>query len=571
MKIVGTILLLEVVAARVVDLYFNEEPRVIDHFHREIGWNFPESDFDASCKLGKLKLSRARVLKSKGSHPVPSTKKDGKRVDARTKVNMKQPPGKKGTKKSKKSLKKEKSHEKLIKNKDGFTKKIIEKTNKSSDRIIKKTKKSAKEKTYPKYISPSPTTATQPSGPKINDQAIIPTSTTDIKNVTHPAFEVLQEDAVNELGINCTLYRHKKSGAELLSVISSDDNKVFGITFRTPPSDSTGIPHILEHAVLEGSRKFRAKYAFSKFDQGSVNTFINAITYPDFTTYVGASRNLKDFYNLVNVFTDGVFYPRAVHDPMIFVQEGWRLELESKDDLLMYNGIVYNEMKGFYSDPDYVLYEEGLRSIFPNNSYFYNSGGDPAVIPDLTFETFVEFYDKFYHPSNARIYFAGDDDIFTRLDVMDSYLRDFDASPESRQNSVIKMQKKFLAPVRKKIYYSANQEGIHKVFMIWLINDKPLTLEEKWVFYVLFQLLLGTESSILFKTLLESGLGTGVVAYPDELLQISLFVGLEGVQEDDVPKVEQLILDTLEKVVKEGFSPDEMSSSINSIMFSVSS
>lgn len=234
-------------------------------------------------------------------------------------------------------------------------------------------------------------------------------STSDLEKtleVTHPAYEVLQRDVVTEYGAYCTLFRHKKSGAELFSVSVDDDNKVFGITFRTPPEDSTGVPHILEHSVLCGSRKYKTKDPFVQLLQGSLQTFLNAFTYPDRTCYVVASQNLKDFYNLANVYADAVFHPRAIVDPNVLAQEGWHLELDEKEQPLTYKGVVYNEMKGVYSSPDSLLGRSSMRSIFPDNTYAVDSGGDPTNIPDLSFEQFVEFHRKFYSPTNSRIYFS---------------------------------------------------------------------------------------------------------------------------------------------------------------------
>ena len=393
-------------------------------------------------------------------------------------------------------------------------------------------------------------------------------------DVTHPAYEVLQKDIVSEYGAFCTLYRHKQSGAELLSVASDDDNKVFGITFRTPPSDSTGVPHILEHSVLCGSRKYTTKDPFVQLLQGSLQTFLNAFTYPDRTCYVVASQNEKDFYNLINVYTDAVFFPRATQDPMVHAQEGWHLELESKDDPLVYKGVVYNEMKGVYSSSDSLMNRESQRSIFPDNTYGVDSGGDPAVIPELSFEQFADFHAKFYHPSNSRIYFAGDDDVRTRLDLMDSYLKDFSPSPESKPASVVEFQKKtFKEPVRQQHSYpaGADQEETHYLTINWLLNDGPMTSEQELTLNILDHLLMGTTSSILRKTLMESGLGAAVTGggLSDELLQATFSVGLKGVQPENVPKVEQLILDTLEKAAGEGFTDDAIASSMNTIEFSV--
>jgi hypothetical protein len=390
--------------------------------------------------------------------------------------------------------------------------------------------------------------------------------------VTHPSFDILSKDVVDEFGAYCTHYRHKKSGAELLSVSVDDDNKVFGITFRTPPSDSTGVPHILEHSVLCGSRKYKTKDPFVQLLQGSLQTFLNAFTYPDRTCYVVASQNTKDFYNLINVYTDAVFHPRAVSDPNVHAQEGWHLELEKVDDPLVYKGVVYNEMKGVYSSPDSLMGRESQRSLFPDNTYSVDSGGDPRVIPDLSFEDFRAFHEKFYHPANARIYFSGDDDVMTRLEMMDEYLSEFGPSPESKPGSVVQWQKKVYNEPKwiKEAYPSgADQPETHMVNTNWLLNDEPMTSTEELTMEVLDHLLMGTQASILRKTLMESGLGSAITGggVMSELLQATFSVGMKGVEAENVKKVENLVMDTLKKVADEGFSEDAIAASMNTIEF----
>ena len=237
------------------------------------------------------------------------------------------------------------------------------------------------------------------------------------KHVTHTSYELLDEKLIDEYGVSSALYKHKKSGAQVISVIAPDDNKVFGVTFRTPPSDSTGIPHILEHSVLCGSRKFPVKEPFAHLMKGSLNTFLNAFTYPDRTCYPVASMNTKDFYNLIHVYLDAVFHPRAIHDPQVLQQEGWHYELEDINQPLQYKGVVYNEMKGVYSSPDSLMARRAQNALFPSNTYGVDSGGDPRDIPNLTFEQFKQFHSTYYHPSNARVYFYGDDDPLKRLEV----------------------------------------------------------------------------------------------------------------------------------------------------------
>ena len=394
--------------------------------------------------------------------------------------------------------------------------------------------------------------------------------------VEHPSFEVVRTDTVPEYGAACTLYRHKKSGAELLSLATDDDNKCFGITFRTPPRDSTGVPHILEHSVLCGSRKYTTKDPFVQLLQGSLQTFLNAFTYPDRTCYVVASQNTKDFYNLINVYSDAVFHPRAVSDPMVHAQEGWHLELEKMDDPLTYKGVVYNEMKGVYSSPDSLLQREAQQSIFPDNAYGVDSGGDPAVIPDLSFEQFAEFHSKYYHPANSRIFFAGDDDVSRRLEIMDEYLSDFEDSPESKPGSIIEWQKKrYVDPVRVRYPYPVSDKGdegepdTHLTMTNWLLNDRPMTAMEEITLTVLDHLLTGTTSSILRKTLMESGLGDAITGggLSDELMQATFSMGLKGVRPENVDKVEELVMDTLRKVAEEGFPEDALAASMNTVEF----
>jgi len=390
--------------------------------------------------------------------------------------------------------------------------------------------------------------------------------------VTHPSYEVVNKDIVSEYGSYCTLYRHKQTGAELLSVATDDDNKVFGITFRTPPSDSTGVPHILEHSVLCGSKKYKTKDPFVRLLQGSLNTFLNAFTYPDRTCYVVASQNTKDFYNLINVYADAVYNPRAINDPSVHAQEGWHLELEKKEDPLVYKGVVFNEMKGVYSSPDSLLNRESSRCLYPDTTYGVDSGGDPTVIPDLSFEQFRDFHGKFYHPANSRIFFSGDDDVYSRLEIMDEYLKEFDESPESKPASKIEWQKKLYSEPRRERHpypVGGGQPELHMTSVNWLLNDEPMTSLEELTWNILDHLLMGTPSSSLYKTIMESGLGNQITGggLSDELLQATFSVGLKGVQPGQVDDVEKLVVDTLTKISEEGFTEDDIASSLNTIEF----
>ena len=240
-------------------------------------------------------------------------------------------------------------------------------------------------------------------------------------------FVLDRDEPLVELDAQARLYRHPASGARLLSVRNDDENKAFGIAFRTPPSDSTGLPHILEHCVLGGSQKYPLKEPFLELVKGSLKTFLNAMTYPDRTLYPVASTNLKDFYNLVDVYLDAVFFPLIT--PWHLAQEGWHYELESADAPLAIRGVVFNEMKGAYSSPDNLFYRRSLQTLYPDTPYRNDSGGDPAAIPDLSYAAFKAFHERYYHPSNALIYFYGDDEEEERLRLLAGYLERFEARP----------------------------------------------------------------------------------------------------------------------------------------------
>ncbi|CAK7329858.1 unnamed protein product [Dovyalis caffra] len=368
-------------------------------------------------------------------------------------------------------------------------------------------------------------------------------------------FEKVSEEFIGECKSKAVLFKHKQTGAEVMSVSNDDENKVFGIVFRTPPNDSTGIPHILEHSVLCGSRKYPLKEPFVELLKGSLHTFLNAFTYPDRTCYPVASTNTKDFYNLVDVYLDAVFFPKCVEDYRTFQQEGWHFELNNPSEEISYKGVVFNEMKGVYSQPDNILGRTAQQALFPDNTYGVDSGGDPKVIPELTFEQFKDFHSKYYHPGNARIWFYGDDDPTERLRILSEYLDMFDASSAPKE-SKIERQTLFSEPVRIVEKYPA---------------DKPLDLETELILGFLDHLMLGTPASPLRKILLESGLGDAIVGggVEDELLQPQFSIGLKGVSEEDIQKVEELVMSTLKKLAEEGFEADAVEASMNTIEFSL--
>ncbi|XP_031491266.1 presequence protease 1, chloroplastic/mitochondrial-like isoform X2 [Nymphaea colorata] len=359
-----------------------------------------------------------------------------------------------------------------------------------------------------------------------------------------------------------------------MSVSNDDENKVFGIVFRTPPKDSTGIPHILEHSVLCGSRKYPLKEPFVELLKGSLHTFLNAFTYPDRTCFPVASTNNKDFYNLVDVYLDAVFFPKCVEDFQTFQQEGWHYELNDPAEEISFKGVVFNEMKGIYSQPDNILSEISRQALFPDNTYGVDSGGDPRVIPKLTFEELKEFHCKYYHPSNAKIWFYGDDGPDERLLILSAFLDQFDAS-SAADKSKIDRQRLFSVPVRVVEKYPSGDAGDlkkrHMVCINWLLSDEPFDLETEFTFGFLDHLMLGTPASPLRRILLESGLGDAIVGdgIDDELLQPQFSIGLKGVSEDDVQKVEELIMNTLNKLADEGFDKEAVEATMNTIEFSL--
>ncbi|KAH6557476.1 hypothetical protein KP509_1Z112400 [Ceratopteris richardii] len=392
--------------------------------------------------------------------------------------------------------------------------------------------------------------------------------------VKQPCFEKVQEQFLDEYKSTAILYRHKKTGAELMSVTNENENKVFGMVFRTPPQDSTGIPHILEHSVLCRSRKYSLKEPFVELLKGSLHTFLNAFTYPDRTCYPVASTNTKDFYNLVDVYLDAVFFPKCVNDKQIFQQEGWHHELNEISEEITLKGVVFNEMKGVYSQPDNLLGRVSQQALFPDNTYGVDSGGDPAVIPKLTFEEFQEFHRKFYHPSNARIRFYGDDDPNERLYLISAYLDEFEENEAARESEV-KVQNLFTEPRTVTETYAAGETGDlkkkHIVCVNWVLADTPLDMETELAIGFLDHLMLGTPAAPLRKALLESGFGEAIVGggVDDDLLQPQFSLGLKNVSEENVLKVEELIMAKLKELVDVGFTSEAVEASMNTIEFSL--
>jgi Zn-dependent M16 (insulinase) family peptidase len=379
-------------------------------------------------------------------------------------------------------------------------------------------------------------------------------------------FELVRTEEVKELNTLARIYRHTPTGAEILSMENDDENKCFGIAFRTPPSDSTGVAHILEHTVLCGSRKYPVKDPFVQLLKGSLQTFLNAFTYPDKTCYPVASQNLKDFHNLVDVYLDAVFHPRITRD--FFMQEGWHYEMESSHDDLKFKGVVYNEMKGVYSSPDSVLAEASQQSLFPDTTYGLDSGGNPRKIPDLTYEQFKAFHDSFYHPSNARIFFYGDDPVEQRFDILDSYLKEYDRiDPKSD----IAIQQPLTTPVRieKPYAVSAEDEDPRPMFCVNWLLPAPTDAEHVFALELLDHILLGTPASPLRKALIESGLGEDITGggLETHMLQMAYSIGMKGVDASNLDQVEQLIYETIGGLADRGIAREDIDAALNTFEF----
>ena len=377
------------------------------------------------------------------------------------------------------------------------------------------------------------------------------------------SFTLKKEQYIPEVNATAKLFIHDKSGARLMSVTNADENKVFGITFRTPPRTSNGIAHIMEHSVLCGSRKYPVKEPFIELAKGSLNTFLNAFTYPDKTCYPVASQNLQDFYNLIDVYLDAVFYPLIPKHTL--QQEGWHFEMEGPDAPLTYKGVVFNEMKGAYSSPDDLLEDKSRNSLFPNHTYGLDSGGDPAVIPDLTYAEFKSFHDDYYYPSNAFIWFYGDDPEDERLKILDSWLNEFESKDVVSQ---IPLHDKFEKPIQKTISYDSGDSEEAKAYLTvnWMLGEHDT--QTGMSLDILAHILLATPASPLKKALLDSGLGEDVVGgHEDHLRQTTFQAGMKGVDFENLEKVEKLILDTLSGLARYGIDPDTVGASLNTIEF----
>lgn len=379
------------------------------------------------------------------------------------------------------------------------------------------------------------------------------------------AYELIEERDVQDLNSRGYLMRHRKTGANVLLLSNDDRNKVFSIGFRTPPYDSTGLPHILEHSVLCGSKNFPAKDPFVELAKGSLNTFLNAMTFPDKTVYPVASCNDKDFQNLMHVYLDAVFYPNIYQREEIFRQEGWHYEIEDEKEPIEINGVVYNEMKGAFSSPDDMLDREVFNTLFPDTAYSFESGGDPADIPNLTYEKFLEFHRTYYHPSNSYIYLYGDLNMEEKLSWIDQeYLSSFD---RIQTDSSIGLQKGFSEIVTKTKEYSiTNEEPLEdNTYLSYnLVIDTSLNRELYLTFQIIEYALLAAPGAPLKQALLDRKIGKDIMStYENGVYQPYFSVIAKNANRSDLNAFLDTIREVLQDIVKKGMDQKALLAGIN--------
>lgn len=383
------------------------------------------------------------------------------------------------------------------------------------------------------------------------------------------AYEIIREENLSDIRSAGYLLRHKKTGARVMLIENDDENKVFNIAFRTPPKNSTGVAHILEHSVLCGSREFPLKDPFVELVKGSLNTFLNAMTYPDKTCYPVASCNDQDFQNLMHVYLDAVFYPNIYKKEEIFRQEGWSYQLEDTEGPLKYNGVVYNEMKGAFSSPDEVLEREIMNSLFPDTPYGCESGGDPNHIPELSYEEFLQFHKTYYHPSNSYIYLYGNMDMAEKLEFIDEhYLSAFE---KLEVDSDLPLQPAFTERKELQLEYpvseSENEEGNAYLAYSTVVGDASDELMAM-AFEVLDYALLSASGAPLKQALLDAQIGMDVYgSYDDGILQPYFDIVAKGTDPDKKEKFVEIIRTTLEDIVKNGIDKKALKAGINYMEF----
>ena len=390
------------------------------------------------------------------------------------------------------------------------------------------------------------------------------------KGKVYHGFKLLDKRFVKEVNAECYFFEHEKSGAQAIKIAADDANKTFGIAFKTVPESDAGTPHIMEHCVLNGSKKFPVKSPFDILTRNSLNTFINAFTGSDMTAYPVASMNEKDYFNLMDVYLDAVFNPLIYSDPRILDQEGWHYELTDPESPVVYKGVVYNEMKGAFSSPTRELGYHVDKNLFPDNGYSYSSGGYPPAIPTLTREAFLNFHKKYYHPSNSHIILYGDADLNKELAFIDSeYLSNYE---NDNIDITIPLQKPFEHVKELTEYYSAAEGSDTKdqtyLAMSWvtgLNTDPKLT----FALQVLQQVLVTQESAPIRIALQEAGIGREVSASLDDIHQMVFQIRVQNANPEQKAKFRDVIMNTLKEVVKNGIDKKVVEGTLNRIEFNL--
>jgi presequence protease len=393
-------------------------------------------------------------------------------------------------------------------------------------------------------------------------------STSCKKEVNYPGYRLIEKRFVKEVNADCYLFEHIKSGARVLKIAADDPNKTFSITFKTIPESDAGTPHILEHSLLNGSKNFPVKSPFDVLSKGSLNTFLNAYTFPDFTSFPVASVNEKDYFNLMHVYLDAVFNPLLYSDPRIFMQEGWHYELTDKKGDLEYKGVVYNEMKGAFSSPERELWYQIQRNIFPDNGYKYSSGGYPSAIPSLTYQDFVSFHKRHYHPSNSYIFLYGDADMGKELEFIDKeYLSKYDKEevvPDPAPNPPFKAMREFNGfypviegtPTDHKTYLALN----------WVIGNGT-DQATVTALDILADVLVNQETGPIRKALQQAGIGKDIYAAAQNMQQNLFTIVVQNAQVTDKDSFRNVVMKTLEQVVKNKIDRQALEGSINRMAF----
>ena len=387
---------------------------------------------------------------------------------------------------------------------------------------------------------------------------------------SYHGFQLLEKRFVTEVNAECLLFEHGKSGASLLKIVSDDANKTFSIGFKTVPESDAGTPHIMEHSVLNGSKNFPVKSPFDVLSKGSLKTFLNAFTGKDVTLYPIASMNDKDYFNLMHVYLDAVFNPLLYSDPRIFKQEGWHRELADKDSPIVYKGVVYNEMKGAFSNPDRELYYHEYRYLFPDNGYGYSSGGYPEAIPTLSYEQYTDYHSRYYHPSNSHIFLYGNADLEKELAFIDEYyLQNYEKADVKGKFA---LQEPFEKSKEVQEYYAMpegaateNQTYLSHNVVAGLNTDRALYM----AFDVLSDILVNHEAGPIRLALEEAGIGMDVSAGIDDYKQMVFQIVARNANAEDMPRFQEIIDSTLRKVVEDGLDKEMVQGILNRLEFNL--